>query len=202
VVWLLWVYGEQTSPRDMAWLLAALTALAFALWLLGRRPAMRSPRLRVTASLVSAAALVLALGLPLSGSAPAAGEARMTEDADGEPWSEQRLAELRAAGRPVLVNMTAAWCITCLANERVALSTETVRQALAAHDVAYLKGDWTRRRTRSRATSSVRPQRRAAVRALSPRRRRAPRAAAAADRGRRRRRHPFDAFSTTQETDR
>jgi thiol:disulfide interchange protein len=144
VVWLLWVYGEQTSPRDMAWLLAALTALAFALWLLGRRPAMRSPRLRVTASLVSAAALVLALGLPLSGSAPAAGEARMTEDADGEPWSEQRLAELRAAGRPVLVNMTAAWCITCLANERVALSTETVRQAIDAHDVAYLKGDWTR----------------------------------------------------------
>ena len=40
--------------------------------------------------------------------------------------------------------MTAAWCITCLANERVALSTDTVREALAAHDVAYLKGDWTR----------------------------------------------------------
>ena len=40
--------------------------------------------------------------------------------------------------------MTAAWCITCLANERVALSTDTVRDALAAHDVAYLKGDWTR----------------------------------------------------------
>ncbi len=40
--------------------------------------------------------------------------------------------------------MTAAWCITCLANERVALSADTVREALAAHDVAYLKGDWTR----------------------------------------------------------
>jgi thiol:disulfide interchange protein len=40
--------------------------------------------------------------------------------------------------------MTAAWCITCLANERVALSTDTVRKALAEYDVAYLKGDWTR----------------------------------------------------------
>ncbi|MBW3549315.1 MAG: thioredoxin family protein [Proteobacteria bacterium] len=144
VVWLLWVYGEQTSPLGMAWLLAALTALAFALWLLGRRPAMRSPKLRAMAAMVSAAALVLALGLPLSAPAPAAAGARLMSDADAEPWSEQRLAELRAADRPVLVNMTAAWCITCLANERVALSSDTVREALAAHDVAYLKGDWTR----------------------------------------------------------
>jgi len=144
VVWLLWVYGEQTSPLGMAWLLAALTALAFALWLFGRRPAMRSPRARATAAMVSAAALVLALGLPLSAPAPAAAGAPAPGDADAEPWSEQRLAELRAANRPVLVNMTAAWCITCLANERVALSTDTVREALAAHDVAYLKGDWTR----------------------------------------------------------
>jgi thiol:disulfide interchange protein len=144
VVWLLWVYGEQTSALAMAWLLAALTALAFALWLLGRRPAMRSPTLRATAALFAAAALLVALGLPLSAPAPVSVAARMSNDADAEPWSEQRLAELRAAGRPVLVNMTAAWCITCLANERIALSTDTVRDALAAHEVAYLKGDWTR----------------------------------------------------------
>lgn len=146
VVWLLWVYGEQTSPLGMAWLLAALTALAFALWLHGRRPAMRSPRFRATAAIASLAALALAIGLPLSAPAPApvVASARAAADAGFEPWSEQRLAELRAAGQPVLVNMTAAWCITCLANERVALSSDTVREALVAHDVAYLKGDWTR----------------------------------------------------------
>ncbi len=144
VVWLLWVYGEQTSPLGMAWMLAALTALAFGLWLLGRRPAMRSPGLRATAAVFAAVALVLALALPLSARAPASTGAPATSNADAEPWSEQRLAELRAAGRPVLVNMTAAWCITCLVNERVALSTDTVREALAEHEVAYLKGDWTR----------------------------------------------------------
>ena len=143
VVWLLWVYGVQTSPLGMAWLLAALTGLAFALWLLGRRPAMRSPRLRAVAAVAAAAALLLAVLLPLS-APPAAVAGAPAADADAEPWSEQRLAELRADGRPVLVNMTAAWCITCLANERVALSTDTVRQALAEHEVAYLKGDWTR----------------------------------------------------------
>lgn len=144
VVWLLWVYGEQTSPLDMAWLLAALTALAFALWLHGRRPAMRSSRFRATAAVVSIAALAAALALPLSASVPAASAAKAATTDGAEAWSEQRLAELRAAGQPVLVNMTAAWCITCLANERVALSTDTVREALAARDVAYLKGDWTR----------------------------------------------------------
>ncbi len=145
VVWLLWVYGEQTSPLGMAWLLAALTALAFALWLHGRRHAMRSPRSRAAAAVVSVFALALAVGLPLSKPAPVAAASARTKGASlAEPWSEARLAELRAANRPVLVNMTAAWCITCLANERVALSSDTVREALAERDVAYLKGDWTR----------------------------------------------------------
>ena len=144
VVWLLWVYGEQTSPLGMAWLLAALTALAFALWLFGRRHAMRSTRMRTAAALVSVAALATAVGLPLAADAPALPAASARTVSGAEPWSEQRLAELRAAERPVLVNMTAAWCITCLANERVALSSDAVRDALAARNVAYLKGDWTR----------------------------------------------------------
>jgi thiol:disulfide interchange protein DsbD len=61
-----------------------------------------------------------------------------------EPFSEARLAELRAEGRPVFVNMTAAWCVSCLVNERVALSTEGVTAEFARRDIAYLKGDWTR----------------------------------------------------------
>jgi thiol:disulfide interchange protein DsbD len=63
---------------------------------------------------------------------------------DPQPFSSARLAALRAEGRPVFVNMTAAWCVTCLVNERVAIATEPVQAAFAARDVAYLKGDWTR----------------------------------------------------------
>ena len=46
-----------------------------------------------------------------------------------------RLAALRAEGRPAFVNMTAAWCVTCLVNERVAISSDPVRQAFA--DTGY-----------------------------------------------------------------
>ena len=52
---------------------------------------------------------------------------------------------LRAEGRPVLVNMTAAWCLTCLVNERAALAGEAFEAALVRNEAAYLKGDWTRR---------------------------------------------------------
>lgn len=144
VIWLLWVFGEQTSVTGMARLLIALIALAFALWLLGRRRTMRSPAMRGVAAIGLTAAFVVAMTLALSPTGPASPVATQRTAADAEPWSEQRLAELRAAGKPVLVNMTAAWCITCLANERTALSTDTVRNALVARGVVYLKGDWTR----------------------------------------------------------
>jgi thiol:disulfide interchange protein DsbD len=73
------------------------------------------------------------------------GGAQAVTYADGsEPFSPKRLASLREAHRPVLVDMSAAWCITCLVNERVALSPQAVRDAFARHHVAYLKGDWTK----------------------------------------------------------
>ena len=61
-----------------------------------------------------------------------------------QAFSPDKLAALLAQGRPVFVNMTAAWCVSCLVNERLALSPASVQEAFAAHNVAYLKGDWTR----------------------------------------------------------
>jgi len=136
VAWLLWVYGEQTSVLAMSWLLAALVGVAFGLWLLNRRGGWR---------VLGYGTLALCIALPLlrapEGSSPPEAQAR----AFHEPWTPERLAQLRAAGHPVLVNMTAAWCITCLANERMALSSEAVRESLQSRGVHYLKGDWTRR---------------------------------------------------------
>jgi thiol:disulfide interchange protein DsbD len=63
--------------------------------------------------------------------------------AKAEPFSSARLAELRAQGTPVFVNFTAAWCITCLVNEKVALHSPAVAEAFARRGVVYLKADWT-----------------------------------------------------------
>jgi thiol:disulfide interchange protein DsbD len=86
-------------------------------------------------------ALSLLHGLTLTAAAAPA----IAAEGGAEPFSEARLAALREAGRPVFVDMSAAWCITCLVNERVALDPASVRDAFAGHHVALLRGDWTRR---------------------------------------------------------
>lgn len=142
-VWLLWVLGRQVGIDGLSLALAGLVALALGLWLWGLSQLSQQqgrPRLRTAAALIMVAAL-----WPLWQASQLKASASMMTDTDaGGVWTPDRLAALREAGEPVLVNMTADWCITCLANERVALDTDTVRAALTAGGVTYLKGDWTR----------------------------------------------------------
>lgn len=139
-VWLLWVFGRQVGVDALAIVLTGATALAFGLWLFGRSSAVPARFGALVAVLLAAASLAWASRQDSSPSVDV-----VEGGAFHEPWSPERLANLRAEGRPVLVNMTAAWCITCLANERVALSSKRFRAELARHGVAYLKGDWTHR---------------------------------------------------------
>jgi thiol:disulfide interchange protein DsbD len=116
--------------------------LGFAGWVLGVTQT-GSNRIRRTGQTATAIALLAALTV-LTGITPSADAGARGTDAGVEPFSATRLASLRAEGRPVFVNMTAAWCVTCLVNERVAISTDAVRHAFAERRVTYLKGDWTR----------------------------------------------------------
>jgi thiol:disulfide interchange protein DsbD len=115
--------------------------IGFAAWIFGasRGSARRGRAIGGAA----AAAIALMTLLMLEKLTVAPPDAR-TAAADGAAYSPDRLAALRAEGRPVFVNMTAAWCVTCLVNERVALSSDKVKDAFAKRNVAYLKGDWTR----------------------------------------------------------
>ncbi|THF59397.1 protein-disulfide reductase DsbD family protein [Pseudothauera rhizosphaerae] len=145
--WLVWVLALQTGADGLPLALGGMVAIALAAWL---HEAARhaAPRIRRTARLggtaLLAATLVAASSLqpaavPQTHSATAAPASLLPL----ETYSGTRLAALRAEGRPVFVNFTAAWCITCLVNERVALERPEVAAAFAAREVAYLKGDWT-----------------------------------------------------------
>jgi thiol:disulfide interchange protein DsbD len=135
VLWLVWVASREGGS---ALLLAAgcgLLLIAFAAWL-GRLGGRVAP--------VIAALAMIAL-LPVLWSARGA-RPDLTHSlaAGGEPFSTVRLAALRAAGKPAFVDLTAAWCVTCLLNERVALNQAAVRAGFRRAGVAYLVGDWTR----------------------------------------------------------
>jgi thiol:disulfide interchange protein DsbD len=60
-----------------------------------------------------------------------------------EPWSAEAVSRYQAQGRPVFVDFTASWCLSCQVNERVALSQPSVQQAFKNANVALLRADWT-----------------------------------------------------------
>lgn len=141
-VWLVWVYGRQSGVDAQALLLIGLVCIAAACWLWGRK---QQAQAGTVSSVLAVMLLLLALAIPVLAPAPTAQQPTENSLSHWQPWSAEKLQQLRAQGKPVLVNMTADWCITCLVNERVALNTDSSKAALALYDVTYLKGDWTLR---------------------------------------------------------
>ena len=140
--WLTWVLAQQAGPNSVAVLLAAFVALAMAAWLWGITRDLET-RGRLTGAIAAAAILIAALyGLSmLSGMAAPASASALSSD----KFTPDKLASLRASGKPVFVDATAAWCITCLVNEQAVLSRPAVKDAFKSKQVAYLVADWTKR---------------------------------------------------------
>jgi thiol:disulfide interchange protein DsbD len=147
VIWLVWGIAGRRGAEAVATLLATFLLLAVAGWVLGRWPAKRIPSL--AAGLVIAAAVVLCVYGVTTLSAPvatvSAGPAGAPAAGAWEPWSQGAVDKYRAAGRPVFVDFTASWCLSCQVNERVALRTQEVQAAFQRGNVALLKADWTER---------------------------------------------------------
>jgi len=139
-VWLLWVVSQEAGSAGVLGTATGFALLGFAGWSLGITQDSATHRRRFGLAGAGLATVLVMAVLTGIGTMPAAPE----QTRDSEAFTPARLAALRAEGRPVFVNLTAAWCVTCLVNERVAISNDTVQRAFAARHVAYLRGDWTR----------------------------------------------------------
>lgn len=145
VVWLIWVLAQQVDVDRTAIALLGLVGLAFGAWLIG------SLRPTVRWSGVAAAVAAVALAWPGEGNAPPeaatpTGSATTAGTVAGvvwAPWSPEAVAKATAAGKPVFVDYTAAWCVSCQANKRLVLSREDVQAAFAAKGVVLMRADWT-----------------------------------------------------------
>ena len=138
-VWLAWVLGRQAGVDGVTWLLAAATVLAFGAWLAGL-PGARGPMARAAVGVAIAAAGVMATlprELPPS--------AVVASDAAWQPYSAESVAALAGAGKPVFIDFTAAWCVTCQVNKKLVLSREDVIAAFRDRGVTLVRADWTRR---------------------------------------------------------
>ena len=148
--WLVWVLAQQTDSAGLARGLAAAVALALAAWLYGLAQHRRAQaRPTAVAIVLALGALAITAGLvaarpfasppPPTSAAPAAGAL------PSQPWSPETVAALQAHGKPVFVNFTAAWCVTCQVNERLAFSDPAVIAAFKRTGTVYLVADWTNR---------------------------------------------------------
>ena len=149
VVWLAWVLGQQAGVDGMAALLALLLAASLVAWLWASKPASTVQAVGGVAGLAVLAA-VLGWAVPLLQPVPQVSAVSQSPGdtpatALWQAWSPQAVAQARGAGRPVFVDFTAAWCITCQFNKRAALSDPAVLQAMQERQVLLLRADWTNR---------------------------------------------------------
>lgn len=140
-LWLVWVVKQQLGGiYGVAFAVAGMTVLAIGLWQFGKKKKKR----------ILAAVVVLITALTMGGIIYAAhcacsGAPYESEQKNWQAYTPETLEHALKGDRPVFVNMTAAWCITCLANEKFALASDAVEQAFKDQNIAYLKGDWTNR---------------------------------------------------------
>jgi thiol:disulfide interchange protein DsbD len=147
--WLLWVVAQETSAFGLGAALAGSILVALAAWSFQKSRSSAGGS-KVTVIATAVISLLLAILLPIrfadvAAAAPGdSAKARPGVD-EWQPYSEARVAELNAAGRPLLVNFTASWCLTCLVNERNAFSDAAVQEIFRDKKVVLMKGDWTNR---------------------------------------------------------
>ncbi|HUY94696.1 MAG TPA: thioredoxin family protein, partial [Terracidiphilus sp.] len=143
VIWLAWVVANAYGATMLAALLAGFLLLAIAGWFLGRWPA------KAWSAVLAGLMILCFVGLGAysrqalvtrsSGAVAAAG----AQSGEWQPWSEAAVKQYQAQGRPVFVDFTAKWCLSCQVNERVALTRPEVMKGFEDAHVALLKADWT-----------------------------------------------------------
>ncbi len=147
--WLLWVLAQQTTSLGLGAALAGAILVALAAWAY-QKSKFSGTGGRVTATATAIAAILLAIFLPLRFAnvavASGGGSSVSSHDADAwQPYDASRASEITASGKPLLVNFTASWCLTCLVNERNAFADSAVQGIFRDKGVTLMKGDWTNR---------------------------------------------------------
>jgi thiol:disulfide interchange protein DsbD len=142
VAWLVWVLGQQSGIDGAGALLVLLVALALLVWAWTLEG--RTRRIVAVLALGTAAALAWTLGPQVLRPVPVAATGAVAGDR-WQPWSAQTVRDTLAAGKPVFVDFTAAWCVTCQYNKRTTLADEQVLADFAARQVTLLRADWTLR---------------------------------------------------------
>jgi thiol:disulfide interchange protein len=132
VVFLIWVLTGMVQGQPLLFSMLGLVLIAFGCWVYGR---WSLPHKSARTRLIAVILTLLSIGGGLYAGWP------VKEDKWAE-WSPEKVAELRAANKPVYIDFTAQWCVTCQVNKRV-YKNEALKKLIAEKKVVLLKADWT-----------------------------------------------------------
>jgi thiol:disulfide interchange protein len=145
VIWLIWLFAQSAGVNALLGLLGGFLLLAIAGWVLGRWPAKRF------ASAIAVIVGLLAVALPIyaaqkygSVADTVTNKAAVQGPSSWQPFTPQLVESYRAQGKPVFVDFTASWCLSCQVNERVVLDREDVQKRLHESGIELVRADWTR----------------------------------------------------------
>ncbi|MBD3225280.1 MAG: DUF255 domain-containing protein [Caldithrix sp.] len=151
VVWLLWVLGLQSGPNVIVLTLIALLVTALGAWIYGRWGHLAMPaKTRAVATVLAVIMVVVGNGFAISAvddfavSATTA-SASSNSKIDWQPFEKEKVEELVAQGKPVFIDFTAAWCLSCQVNEQVAFGSQKVQDKFSDLGIVAMKADWTSR---------------------------------------------------------
>ncbi len=137
MIWLLWVLSQQVSFTALVLYIAAVISLCVCLFLYGKLQfSLLTAKLPIVLSAACAVLLFAAASSSLFRQPDAAVQA-------ADAWSPQAVENALKAGKPVFVDFTASWCVTCQANKIAVLDREDIREAFKQHGVVFLVADWT-----------------------------------------------------------
>jgi thiol:disulfide interchange protein len=152
VAWLVWVFGQQLDIDAVLSLLLSLIAIGFAAWIYGqwqhlalRNGVVSAKAIFLLFAALLAAASALALVANAARDSVSTTTASASKSIGWEVWSPQRVDELLAQGKPVFVDFTAAWCVSCQVNKKAVLEGDTVKKFFAEQKIVVLRADWTKR---------------------------------------------------------
>ena len=145
VIWLVWLFAQSAGVNPLLGLLGGFLLLAIAGWVLGRWPA------KGFASAIAVAIAAFAIALPIYAAQKYGAVTEMVSVANGskgpsawQAFTPQLVDGYRAQGKPVLVDFTASWCLSCQVNEKVVLDRDDVQKRLHDSGIALVRADWTR----------------------------------------------------------
>jgi thiol:disulfide interchange protein DsbD len=142
IIWLLWVFGQQTDINNLTRLLIALLVISMAGWVLSRWANNRIASAIAVLAVLGAVVFSVATVSATTAGAASIGKAN-AGDLQWEAFSKEKLESYRASGKPVLIDFTAAWCLTCQVNDRVVFQSAEVKDRLKKTNIALLRADWT-----------------------------------------------------------